>query len=197
VICEYLDEALLGPALMPGTPADRARAREWMKRADEDLHPACTALTIGGVPDPQAREAAGVSEYMALAGPAGRVRLARRLGWAETGPALRETADVIAVYGEVLDRMETVLARRDHLACEELSLADVAVVPFIYRLDCLGLSAAWEGGRRPAVAGWLARMTARPSFDPAVAAWIGERAAEKMKATGAAAREAVLPLLAG
>ena len=35
VICEYIDEVLRGPALVPADPHDRARMRVWAKWTDE------------------------------------------------------------------------------------------------------------------------------------------------------------------
>jgi glutathione S-transferase len=45
VICEYLEETFPANPIYPATPLERARVREWTKAVDEELHPACSALT--------------------------------------------------------------------------------------------------------------------------------------------------------
>ena len=53
-----------------------------------------------------------------------------------------------------------------YLGGDEFSNADCAVIPYILRLELLKLSGMWD--RYPAVAGWWARMRARPSVKAAV-----------------------------
>ena len=45
VICEYVEEALGGPRLFYQDPYLRAQLRVWTKAVDEDLHPACSAIS--------------------------------------------------------------------------------------------------------------------------------------------------------
>ena len=74
VICEYLDETFPAPALMPGAPLERARVRIWTKAVDEELHPACSALTyIVSHRHRILREgAANFEEFLAAGGTEGR-----------------------------------------------------------------------------------------------------------------------------
>jgi glutathione S-transferase len=46
VICEYAEDAFPDtPRLYPEDPYNRVRVRIWTKAVDEELHPACSALT--------------------------------------------------------------------------------------------------------------------------------------------------------
>ena len=45
IICEYVEEAFPENPLYPRQALERARVREWTKAVDEELHPACSALT--------------------------------------------------------------------------------------------------------------------------------------------------------
>jgi glutathione S-transferase len=45
VICEYLDDAFIERPLYPETARARAQVRLWTKAVDEELHPACSAIT--------------------------------------------------------------------------------------------------------------------------------------------------------
>jgi glutathione S-transferase len=58
--------------------------------------------------------------------------------------------------------MEEALAKGPWLMGERFSLADIVVVPTIDRLDDLGLAPMWSG--YSGVAGWYARVKARPSY---------------------------------
>ena len=45
VICEYLEEAFTERPIYPRASLERARVRVWTKAVDEELHPACSAIT--------------------------------------------------------------------------------------------------------------------------------------------------------
>ncbi len=45
VICEYLEEAFPEYPIYPRSPLHRAEVRIWTKAVDEELHPACSAIT--------------------------------------------------------------------------------------------------------------------------------------------------------
>ena len=46
VIIEYLDDLAPGNSVHPTDPYERTQARLWTKAVDEDLHPACGAVTF-------------------------------------------------------------------------------------------------------------------------------------------------------
>ena len=45
LICEYLDQISPDRPVYPAAPFARYQARLWTKAVDEELHPACSALT--------------------------------------------------------------------------------------------------------------------------------------------------------
>ncbi len=45
VICEYLEETFSARPIYPDAPHLRAKVRIWTKAVDEELHPACSAVT--------------------------------------------------------------------------------------------------------------------------------------------------------
>ena len=61
-----------------------------------------------------------------------------------------------------LARMEARLSIVPWFAGETFSLADIAIAPFIDRLEWLSYAGLW--GRRPAISDWIARMKARPAY---------------------------------
>lgn len=56
------------------------------------------------------------------------------------------------------------------LAGDSFSLADVAMTPYVNRLDMLGMAPMWER-ERPNVTNWFERIKARPAFKPALLTW--------------------------
>ena len=45
VICEYVEETFPDRPIYPQSPYERSRVRVWTKAVDEELHPACSAIT--------------------------------------------------------------------------------------------------------------------------------------------------------
>jgi glutathione S-transferase len=62
--------------------------------------------------------------------------------------------------------MEGSLAANDYLAGPSFSLADIAVIPYITRLDLLHLAEMWDG--KPSVKAWYDRIRQRPSVKHAI-----------------------------
>ena len=162
VIIAYLDGAFPEPPLSPGGALGRARMLDWMIRPDAGLHDACgiTSFALAfrmqlAKVDPQALQAfyAKIPEEIRRE----RIRSLVELGLEApgVGPALRS-------YHKTIGAMAKALALGDWLVGEDCSLADITMLPYVLRLDHLGLNWFWDS--HPAVAGWLARMQARPSY---------------------------------
>lgn len=186
VICEYVNEAFDGPALMPDTPQGRAEVRLWTKAVDEELHPACSALTyVVSHRHTILRQGAGSFEdFAADAGPEGLA--ARKLKWRyiQEGLDAPGAADKVRLYVDYLDRMEAALAESEWLVGDAFTLADAAMAPYLNRLSALAMEPLWGNGNRPAVACWFDAVRARPSFHPAFVKWMPEELAAEMRANG-------------
>ena len=64
--------------------------------------------------------------------------------------------------------MEDALADGPWLTGAHISIADIAMAPYVNRLAMLQLSEIWEGGCLPRVADWFGRLRARQTFKPAL-----------------------------
>ena len=64
----------------------------------------------------------------------------------------------------LLDRMEETLGQSAWLAGERYSLADIAAVPFVKRLDEEIAPDETTAAKHPRVAAWWAAIQARPAF---------------------------------
>jgi glutathione S-transferase len=81
--------------------------------------------------------------------------------------------DAVLSRRKLFSWMETSLAANDHFAGPSFSLADIAVIPYITRLDLLHLAEMWDG--RPAVKAWYDRVRQRPSVKRAIADSMSEQ----------------------
>jgi glutathione S-transferase len=162
VINDYLDDAFPETSLRPADAKGRARVAMWNRYVDDvptmaikkpsyqkNLRPMLQALSDAEIEDAARR--------MPNPENARRWRAAARGGI----PA-EELAEAHAKLRDMLDRMQAALADLPWLAGDEYSLADVNIAPFVHRLARFpeyDLDRDW-----PAVAGWYARLLARPAF---------------------------------
>jgi len=203
VICEYLEEAFSDrPHLMPASPRERAAVRIWTKAVDEELHPACSALTYLASHRHTilARGAGSFEDFLAAPNGQGSSegRSARELKWRwiQDGFAAPGAADKLRLYIAYLDRMEEALARSEWLTGDRFTLADCALTPYVNRLCALAMERLWEDGCRPHVARWFEKVRARPSFKPAFLDWMPQDLAAEMRANGEASWPQVEQVLA-
>jgi glutathione S-transferase len=174
VICEYLDDEFPDPPLKPATPAGRAAMRMWTKAVDEELHPACAEVTFSSCHRHIiARLPRADYEAFLNSTPAQSVTPhwhARKKEIVTRGFDAPGLADTYRLYDGYLGKMEKTLTGQAWLAGDSFSLADIAVTPYVNRLDMLGMAQMWERSR-PRLADWFARIKARPTFKPAFLDW--------------------------
>lgn len=163
VICEYLDEVFPEPPLRPADPVAKAWMRTWTRRPDETIHRACATLTNAIAFRHQWLEKSAVEIEAMLAATPDPVRREWRRETIERGTAAPSFRGAVWAYDNLLSDMEDELAGGGWLAGDVYSLADVALTSYLNRAAELSLHPMWEKGR-PRVAGWLARVRARPSF---------------------------------
>jgi glutathione S-transferase len=172
LILYYLDETFPEPPLMPAAPAARYRARMFNKLIDEYVHLACMTLSFAtafrGGPVRMSKEK--FEADLAKAPNQKRSELKRDVF--EHGLESKYVVDALHQHEKLLAWMDESLATGAYLAGDEFSLADVAVIPYVLRLDLLRLAPLWD--KRPAIATWYARLRERPSFRTAVLDRMGE-----------------------
>ncbi len=162
IINEYLEDAYPQAPLLPKLAAGRAAVRIWTKYVDDVPTEAVKIPSFMKNIRPQAvqmsdEELDAAVRMMPDKGKAARWRRAAREGY--TDAEIRPSVDQL---GDMLDRMESALASSPWLAGPDYTLADVDVAPFVHRLVQIDLAPMIAG--RPHVAGWYARVAARPAF---------------------------------
>jgi glutathione S-transferase len=162
-ICEYLDEVFPEPPLRPEDAYGRATMRNWIRYADE---------RIGNLIVFNWRH-----HYQKMASQWSDAELAERLkkipskerqeAWrrvARQPYTEEERAAARAKLVEMLDRMEETLHAAAWLAGARYSIADIAQVPFVKRIEEEIAPDEVTQGRHPRVAAWWREIQARPAF---------------------------------
>ena len=187
VICEYVEETFPEHPIYPAAPLERAAVRVWTKAVDEELHPACSALTyVVSHRHTIMRNGAGSFEnFLKGAGSDGIVARTQKWEWIQHGLAAPGAADKITLYDGYLHKMQAALATSDWLVAGHFSMADVAMAPYVNRLAALSLQGLWERSRLPRVANWFERVRARCTFKPAFVDWMPAELAAEMAENGA------------
>ncbi len=164
LIVEYLEEAFPdAPSFRPADPYDRARMRLWIYDSEEIAHVSVNTLSYNARHRPRmAKFDRAELERIAARCPnpvTGR-RFLRRL---EVGVSEAEEADAYATLDHLLDRMEATLAAGPWLLGARYSLADMAMAPYVNRVEVLPRPEMVGAARRPRVADWWQRIQARPA----------------------------------
>ena len=174
VICEYLDEVFPDRPLKPDDARDRAEMRLWTKAVDEILHPMCAEITFSASHRHTVAKLGpeGVAKFLASTPP-----ISVTAAWHERKKAIVmqgfqapgiERAWLL--YDGFLQKMDDRLATVPWLAGPTFSLADIALTPYVTRLDMLTMSELWTK-RRPHLTDWFERIKARPTYKPQLRDW--------------------------
>lgn len=167
VINEYIDDAFDGPKLKPSDPMMAAHMRAFIKITDDEF-PAVVMPTFVKYILPKLRNRWSDEELHRQADrrPTEYYREIHGRGVrGEVSP--EEVEKCLTRFEKILDRMEALLGRQYYLF-GSLSLADIAVAPYLFRMSALGQDRFWSATNRPLVAGWYHRMYELPSFQAAV-----------------------------
>jgi glutathione S-transferase len=197
VICEYLEEVFPARPLYPSEPLERARARVWTKAVDEELHPACSAITYVVSHRHTILRDGGARSSEDFARGAGEGMAARRQKWQwiQHGLAAPGAADKIRLYDAYLTKMETALEKSEWLVGSHFTIADVAMAPYVNRLAALAMERLWGGGRLPHVERWFESIRERRTFHGAFVEWLPADLAREMRENGERAWPDVAALL--
>lgn len=163
VIIEYLDE--IRPELEPLRPSSTlslARMRSLMRYIDDVPTPAVRvpSYNLAFLPHFQAMSE---EEFVALAN-SKPLRKEFMLTMGRTGFPEKEMNAALDRLTRAVHRMADVLAESGGpwLMGAHLTLADIAIMPVIVRMDDIGLAETWDG--IPAVARWFDAIQAHPAF---------------------------------
>lgn len=182
VINEYIDEVFPGTPLRTSNPVSRARMRVWWKQLDEGIH-AFTGVISAALAfryQHLKKSPEELDSYFAkMVDP---VRRERMRNVVEKGVDSPHFVPALKRFDKMLSDMQASLEKGSYLAGEEFSLADIAFVPYVTRLEHLQMAHMWD--RRPLVPAWLDRVRARPSYDVSHTQWFTPAVVDMMREHG-------------
>ncbi len=179
IIIEYIDDTFPDMPLMPKASILRARRRLWARRIDDGLHvPHIAAISFIVAFGRQFRARMDSPEKLtAYFDNIKDVRYRDMIrSWYESDLESASLRQSLQAYSDFLHEMEGTLRHSAWLAGPDYSLADIDVIPYLWRLSNLQLDFLWS--KLPCVSDWFERVTARPAFKSAVIdtglpEWIG------------------------
>jgi len=193
VINEYLEEAFPEHPLLPANPALRARVREWTVQIDENIQAFAGVLTLGIA----MRYAQFQKTYQDIDSGLNRipdiVKRERLRDVILRGMESPFFPISVLRYQRLLKDMESRLSESTWLVGNTLTLADIALSPFITRMDHLQLGFMWAN--LPKVVKWYERLRTMPSYQMSHTKWFNEKALGLMSEKGSVARKRIQQIL--
>jgi glutathione S-transferase len=168
VINEYIDQAFDGPRLVPADALGAAHMREFIRKCEGSFDPIVKLTMVKYIlPKLLNRWGRDELEKQAKRRPTKYYQDVHARGLrGEIGEAeLKAARDEIE---ELLDRLEKTLEGHTWIVGDQLTLADIAIAPYVFRLSALGADQFWSKDRRPRINEWYGRLSARPAFRKAV-----------------------------
>jgi len=169
VIIEYLEDVFPAIPLRPKEPLAAAQMRIWMFNSEEIAHP--NVNTCSHNPRHAARLAKKPytsEELRKIAAKCPNPTIAARFLHRQAhGVSEAEENAAYQALDYLLDRMEAALGASPWLAGAAYSLADIAIAPYINRIEVLKRPEMVGAQRRPRIAEWWQRVQSRPAFKEA------------------------------
>lgn len=185
LILEYIDSLSDRNPLMPTDPKAIVATRHWLLKC-LDIHAAINTLTYATIqrssilatktPDQIAAMIARIPNPKAAA---------KRRDIIDNGlESAHVDGDLHSLFNTFTE-MSAALGRGKWLAGERHSMADIALIAYIDRLDRLGFDALWSG-RFPEISPWLEAYRQRQSYLDAIEAFSPADVTAKMRTQGSA-----------
>lgn len=169
VIVQYVDDLSDESPLMPFDPYAAALARRYLLRC-LDIHAATNSLTFavaGRFRELKKSESEREAGYARMPSPAAA---AKRRDLVDNGVNSAFVDGAVRSFAALFKDMDADLGKRGDWVLGRFSLADIALIAYVDRLDRLGLNRFWTVAH-PAVDGWLERFKQRPSYAAGIEAF--------------------------
>jgi glutathione S-transferase len=184
VILEYLEDAFRQPSYRPQSPEARARMRLWMRKIDDGVHVASRTIGVCLVNRHiyKAKDAGKIEKYYAqMRDQVRRTNDQINIASGLDSPLL---PDAVATFRRLFEEMNGTLSQSPWLAGESYSLADIALVVYVRRMESFMMAPLWQHLEH--LNEWYERIATRPAYERAVVSW-GDVTEGERKAHGRAA----------
>lgn len=169
IILEYLEDAFAEPSLRPQSPEGRARMRLWMRKIDDGVHVASRTIGVCLVNRHiyKAKDADKIEKYYAqMRDQVRRTNDQINIASGLDSPLL---PDAVATFRRLFEEMDGALSQSPWLAGETYSLADIALVVYVRRMESFMMAPLWQ--HLDHLNEWYERIAARPAYESAVVSW--------------------------
>jgi glutathione S-transferase len=177
VILEYLEDSFPESSFRPASPEARAKMRLWMRKIDEGVHVASRTIGVCLVNRHiyKAKGEAKIGKYYAeMRDKVRKTNDQINIAGGLESPLL---PDAVATFRRLFEEMNATLAQSTWLAGENYSLADIALVVYVRRLESFMMAPLWQ--QLAHLNDWYASITARPAYEKAIVAWGDVTASER------------------
>jgi len=163
VILEYLEDRFPTRSLRPPNPALAARMRLWTKLVDERLHPLWPGLAWPILVRPRWLALPTEKQEALFAAMPDAIKREKQRRMLRDGMGTPEFHEAVTGFARILDETEDALETSPWLAGPALSLADLAMLPYLFAASLFGLAPfIWAG--RPRLRGWYGALAGRDTF---------------------------------
>lgn len=164
LICEYLDDVYPNPPLIPKDPFLRAKMRQWSKLVDEGLHEGISEISFSAMFRDRLKKSTPEERDVRFRNIGDPRRRDRFKSTYEHGVKSPFVLYAIAAYYKAFTLLESALSEgRPWIIDEAPTLADINLMPYIARLEFLGLLDVFTD-ERPAVREWWIRSKEWPAY---------------------------------
>lgn len=195
LIIEYLDREHNHAAFMPKQRGQAVVARLWLLRCVA-IHAAVNTLTFATLFRVRFADKSSEDLQKAVARIADPIIRAKRLDLFENGANSLYVEAALRELRKTMLGMQAHLAKGPWLSGEAFGIIDIALLAYVDRLERLGFGQIWAD-QHPEVAVWLETCRARPSYQPAIGAYVSEQQGTAMREAGARYGGDILAVMAG
>ena len=183
LILEYLDRVYNQSRLMPKRSALEVAARHWLLRCIA-IHDAINTLTFCTTLRDQIVESKTPAEIGAMLAPMPNpMARKKRNELLEKGFESDYLYQAILHLDRMIRDMQGALTNNAWISGVQLGIVDIALIPYVDRLQRLGFEGLWQESRS-GIAPWLAAMQARDSYKREVVEKINPELASRMRTGG-------------
>jgi glutathione S-transferase len=196
LICEYLNDVFPDPPLAPASAMQRGRMRVWSKLVDEGLHEGISEISFCAMFRDRMRAMTDEQREKRFDNVGDPRRRDRFKSTYEQGTDSPFVLYAIANYEKAFSLLEDTLSQGGPwIMGENVSLADINLMPYAARLHFLGLLDLWTEDR-PHVRAWWKRVQEWPSYQGGIVAPMPEAERNEMQVSGPKIRDEVEARLA-